>query len=230
MITQADDRFADFGAPLSVRERTSVMAILSMVFGIICVPGFGLVGLILGIGAIVGINSSRGRLGGTGLAVAGIAFSLLACIVWVGMGLGLMQAKKVIEQDLEHLMTSVYAVDLDAARTVLDEPSHALLTEDACKTFTAAIDARLGRWTGFPQGFWKFFGGFGALNEANKHAERLGLLTDATAWPAEFERGNALLIVHFTTLTPGKWLKGHVRNIGVITNDGQVDWLLPRTP
>ena len=73
--------------PLSVapaEAKTSGMAIASLVLGILGFCGItALVGLILGIVALVKINRSGGRLSGQGLAIAGISvsgFMLLFCI------------------------------------------------------------------------------------------------------------------------------------------------------
>lgn len=59
-------------------ERTSALAIASLVLGVLGIFTAGLtalVGLVLGIWALVSISRSRGRLGGTGLAIAGTIVS-----------------------------------------------------------------------------------------------------------------------------------------------------------
>ncbi len=67
----------------SVATKTSGMAVTSLVLGIL---GFltcgltGLVGGILGVVALVGINNSRGHLRGQGLAVSGIVVSAVSLI------------------------------------------------------------------------------------------------------------------------------------------------------
>lgn len=74
-------------APAGV-AKTSGMAIASLVCGILgflCVPG--LVGLVLGIIALVKINNSAGRLKGSGLAIAGICLSALMLLFIVPVGM-----------------------------------------------------------------------------------------------------------------------------------------------
>ncbi len=64
--------------PASGPTKTSVMAIVSLVLGVLgfCTLGLGgLIGVILGIVALVSINKSAGRLGGQGLAIGGIIVS-----------------------------------------------------------------------------------------------------------------------------------------------------------
>ncbi len=70
--------------PASGPTKTSVMAIVSLVLGVLgfCTLGLGgLIGVILGIVALVSINKSAGRLGGQGLAIAGIVVSGAGLIV-----------------------------------------------------------------------------------------------------------------------------------------------------
>jgi len=72
------------GYPPAGRPRTSGMAIASLVLGILGYFLFGvpaLVGLALGIVSLVQINGSQGRLGGRGLAIAGICVSSLFILV-----------------------------------------------------------------------------------------------------------------------------------------------------
>ena len=70
--------------PASVQQKapqsTSILAIFSLLLGIAsllfsCVTG--ILGVILGIVALVRINGSQGRIGGKGLAIAGIALSVV---------------------------------------------------------------------------------------------------------------------------------------------------------
>ncbi len=79
--------------PASGPTKTSVMAILSLVLGVLgfgtCGLG-GLIGVILGIVALVSINKSAGRLGGQGLAIGGIVVSaagLIAGLLPIGFGI-----------------------------------------------------------------------------------------------------------------------------------------------
>jgi hypothetical protein len=66
------------GHPATPPARTSVLAIVSLALGIlgVCSAGLtGVLGLILGIIALVKINRSQGQLGGKGLAIAGTCVS-----------------------------------------------------------------------------------------------------------------------------------------------------------
>jgi len=71
-------------APLGSERKTSGMAIASLILGVLGFCGItAVIGLILGIVAMVRINRSGGRLSGNGLAIAGVCVSgvmLLMCI------------------------------------------------------------------------------------------------------------------------------------------------------
>ena len=76
--------------PASRPTKTSVMAIVSLVLGVLgfCTLGLGgLIGVILGIVALVSINKSAGRLGGQGVAIGGIVVSGVGLIAGLIVGL-----------------------------------------------------------------------------------------------------------------------------------------------
>ena len=72
------------GAMSPPREKTSGLAIASLVCGIAGFCTFGLsapVGLITGIPALKDMQKSGGRLTGKGLAIAGIVLSIIGCLL-----------------------------------------------------------------------------------------------------------------------------------------------------
>ncbi len=79
-----------FDSEIAAPQRTSILAILSLVCSLIClIPGTGVLAAIFGISALVGIRGSRGRVGGTGLAIAGLIVGLLFTMVWIGIVVGM---------------------------------------------------------------------------------------------------------------------------------------------
>src|SRR5262245_43405191 len=112
----ADDFSPDELGP----RRTSILAIISLILSLICIiPGFGLLGAIFGLAGLIGIMQSRGRVGGTGLAVAGMILGLLFSAVWIGVGLGMVKAGKFFQGQLmgplNGAMTAIEAGDHAAA-------------------------------------------------------------------------------------------------------------------
>ncbi|MEO0482991.1 MAG: DUF4190 domain-containing protein [Planctomycetota bacterium] len=117
------NQYADFGAGdadayATGPERTSVMAILSLVFGIVCVPFFGVLAVLLGILAFIGIGSSKGRVGGKGLAIGGILLGLLFTGLWIGVGLFGLQISRFYQsgaQRTQIIFEAIEAGDYTAA-------------------------------------------------------------------------------------------------------------------
>ena len=75
--------------PLPEGPKTSGLAVASLICGIagLCTCGVGgLVGLVLGIVALVKIGQSQGQMGGQGLAIAGILVSALCMVLVVVAG------------------------------------------------------------------------------------------------------------------------------------------------
>jgi prepilin-type processing-associated H-X9-DG protein len=91
---------APFPAKAPPTGKMSVMAVLSLVFGILALPtcgGLGLFGLILGIIAMVKVSNSRDQLRGKGVALAGVVvsgFSLLMVPILAAMLLPAFAAAK----------------------------------------------------------------------------------------------------------------------------------------
>jgi hypothetical protein len=80
-------------APAGPPPKTSGMAITSLILGVLgCLGITAIAGLILGIMSLVRIKNSQGRLGGQGLAIAGICVSaimLLFCVPFIATTAGL---------------------------------------------------------------------------------------------------------------------------------------------
>jgi hypothetical protein len=102
--------------------KNSSLAVASLVLGILGFCGItALVGLILGIVALVKIKRSGGRLSGQGLAIAGICVSVFMLLVTLGLLLPALARAKQLAQTINctnnmkqlGLAVKVYAVDHD---------------------------------------------------------------------------------------------------------------------
>jgi prepilin-type processing-associated H-X9-DG protein len=95
MVPKPDSAFDDDATPFqAVPTRTSGKAITSLVLGILSVLGCffltGLPALIFGAFGLSTINSSKGRIGGKGLAIAGIVTGAIGSILMVPVLLALL--------------------------------------------------------------------------------------------------------------------------------------------
>lgn len=151
-------------------ERTSVMAILSLVLGILgcCTFVTAPIGVLLGIFGLIGISRSKGRVGGTGLAIGGLIVSVLSLAIWLGMifGVGGMM-KMFVKQfggNIEQVLTEVQNGDYDAARAILGTPANNA-TDAELAGFHAAYTQDLGSFVGLPNGLGELLSGYGAVIE-----------------------------------------------------------------
>jgi len=179
-----------------VEQRTSVMAILSLVFGLLCLPVMGVLGVIFGIAALFSISASRGRLGGKGVAVAGLVISVLVTVIWVAVAVGGAQVYSMFNKALvapaTATMQAIEAGQPDQARNNLS-PSAALKITDAdFAAFREAYQAELGAYTGTPQGIIELATSFGKVGPLmQKYQQNNG---DIVPLPANFEKGMGLMV------------------------------------
>jgi uncharacterized membrane protein len=149
-------------------ERTSVMAILSLVLGILgcCTLVTAPVGVLLGIFGLFGISRSKGRVGGSGLAIGGVIVSILAMAIWLGIVFGFGGMLKMFVTQFggttETVLTEIQNGDYDAARAELASPA-ADMSDAEFAAFHAAYTADLGSFVGLPSGLGELFSGYGAV-------------------------------------------------------------------
>ena len=147
MSTMQSGQFGQFPEEI-VEQRTSVMAILSLVFGLLCVPGFGILGAIFGIAALFGISGSRGRVTGKGLAIAGLVVSLLVSALWLGAAYAGMKTwgffKNSMIGPMDKTMLAIQTGDGVGARQMF-KPETAAWRRVSCAFGLAAPDRDLAR-------------------------------------------------------------------------------------
>ncbi|MEL7472617.1 MAG: DUF4190 domain-containing protein [Planctomycetota bacterium] len=154
-------QFSDFGAPdadafAAGPERTSILAILSLVCGVVCIiPGLGVLAVLLAIAAFFGISGSKGRIGGLGLAIAGLILGLLATVVWVGIGFGVKMAFDVYKDGATKITTTFQAIDAGDYTLAADTlgPAAQQLTVEDFELFRETYQAKLGAFVEAPDTF-----------------------------------------------------------------------------
>lgn len=186
--------YADPGADVFPEaERTSVMAILSLVCSIICcIPGLGLLGTVLGVFALIGIGGSRGRVGGKGLAIAGIILGMLVTVIWIGLVIGGSRAFGAYQGLVGPIMTNIEARDYDAARASFD-PTLSTVDDAALDAFRAAYQAELGSYQRTPDGWIEYIQLF-TNPDVGPNMQKFQGRNDIIPNPMIFDQGPALVI------------------------------------
>lgn len=138
-------------------ERTSMAAILGFLFSLGgCCFGFtALLGLPLSILGAINVGRSNGRLGGRGLAVAGIILGLLNVAVWGGclgvIGTGAAGVNTQVLDPAERVFLMLDQGQFDGARAGMVSPGADLSDADLA-AFTAEYQSTLGEFVSRPQG------------------------------------------------------------------------------
>ncbi len=181
--------------------RTSVMAVVSLVLGILslvmCCAGVGAIAGVpaagFGIAAIIAINAKQGALSGRGMAVSGIVTGTIGLfgtiLVWVGVATTVNGIATVFRP----VMSGIESADVRAVQNVLQPQASAKLDEPTLLAFRKQYQARLGAFQSLDPnaiGFVKtsiqtYFGDPKVQNLIQNH-KRVPLIM-----PAKFEKGNA---------------------------------------
>lgn len=185
-----------------VPERTSVLAVLSLVLGIVCIPFFGIPAVFLGVIALFGIKASRGRVSGTGLAITGIVLGIIFSLIWGGCvgtgGFVLNMITKQVAPAVGTMLTAAEADDVDAVKAGLSPSAASRLTPEAVSAFHAAVDAELGAYKRSPDSLGELFEQYGAVFGAmgqGGSGNPMGNYNNAMPIPMQFEKGWAMVII-----------------------------------
>lgn len=206
-------------------ERTSIAAILGFIFSIVgCCGGVtALVGVPLSVGAMVNVSRSGGRVGGRGLAIAGLLIGLLNLAVWGGCSgavlFGIGQLRTQIADPTARMLTSLQDGQLDAARANLIAPA-ADVSDAELIAFREAYRSTLGDFQSIPSGKLEFVTAYFQLGPIMQSAQGR---QDTVPIPATFQGGPALILVHIDQRTAG------ITEIAVIDTAGN-EYTLPMQP
>ncbi len=224
---------SDFGSQMpSGPARTSVLAILSLLFSLVCfIPGLSTIGSVLGVFAIIGISRSRGRVKGVGLAVAGIVIGLLVTIIWIGLAIGINQGLQQYAT-LGSIVADVQDGDEPAVRSRLASATNERLTSADIAAFEAAYQADAGAYEGVPTGIGPLFSSFSELGQAGGQPDPSRVpYTNPVPLPGSFENGTRLMWIALSTSEKdSSGLGPAFVNIGIELSDGTIAWLIdPQT-
>lgn len=190
------DTINEFGS--DEPQRTSVLAIGSLVCSLICcLPVIPLIGSGLGVGAIIGIGGSNGRVGGKGLAIAGIIIGVLVTIAQVAFVVtakqGIDMGVRLIYGSADRLMTSIESGDFDAARALLTGPG-ATLPDESFTDFRDAYHAEYGPFQTVPTGLGDLISAYTQLGSQMQNYHPTGPQNNIVPAPGYFDNGMAVVI------------------------------------
>jgi len=146
-------------------ERTSIMAIMSLIFGVggCCLGLTSIPALLLGVFSLVGISKSKGRVGGTGFSIAGILIGLLTLAIWIGILFGGSYMFKTMMTSfgdtVEQVMLDVQADNFDGVRGAMGSPG-ADVPDEELVLFREAYRSTLGDFVSKPDGMGDMWGGY----------------------------------------------------------------------
>ncbi|HYE60899.1 MAG TPA: hypothetical protein VD997_02790 [Phycisphaerales bacterium] len=154
-MSQYSPGYPNYPSEPYVEQRTSVMAVLSLVFSLICCPpGPAVLGTLFGVAALIVIANSNGRLVGRGLAIAGIIISLVVSAVWLGLSIGGGHLWAGYQREVATPLTEKFRAldtgDYTTFRTMLTPEANARITDADLDTFRSSYQAELGHVTGAP--------------------------------------------------------------------------------
>ena len=190
----------DSSAPVDIYaepERTSIAAILSLVLGFLgcCLGITSLPSVLLGIFGIMKIKSSKGRVGGMGLAIAGLLIGLLTLMIWIGVLIGSNWVwanvfDKQIISPTAQVLIDIEADNFDAARAGLGSPASDVSDAELI-AFREAYTASMGAYVSKPNGWIEYWQGLMSVGQVmNSNPPPPG----AVPFSLNFENGAAMLL------------------------------------
>ena len=223
----------DFLDPMD--RRTSVLAILALIAGLLCfLPGAGVLALILGGAAVIFISQSRGRLGGLGLAITGIVLGLLFSIFWVMLAIGAASANQLVNQHFigpaQTVLTGLDTGDHQKARLLFTRTADAAITDAQLDKFAERVRAEWGKFNGGPQSLIDLVGDYAGMGQ---RMQGLQGRNDMIPTPMHFANGLTLALLEIDPAAaaaakngPAVQVAMPMVNLGVIAKNGTIMWLV----
>ncbi len=211
--------------PVVGEQRVSGLAIASFVTSLLCcIPGVGAVAAVLGIGAIVSISRSHGRLSGRALAFIAIVLGLLGTMLYIGIAVALSQIGALM-RPYYATVTAIEAGDMTGARSQMTSQT-AAVTDERITQFREEYRALHGTFQKFPDGVGELVSGYVALGP------RMQLVDQAKAiypgkgvWPmpATFDNGEVLVVLVVEDSASGG---PRIANLGIEKDGSSFVWLI----
>ncbi len=152
-------------------DRTSIMAIMSLIFGVggCCLGLTSIPAILLGIFSLLGISRSKGRVGGTGFGIAGLLIGIITLALWggaIGASVyGLNQMVSIYGVKTEQIFLDIQADNFDSSRALMRSPA-ADSSDEQLMLFRESYQAAMGDVISKPDGIGDLISGYVAVGEA----------------------------------------------------------------
>jgi hypothetical protein len=220
-------------------QRVSGLAISSLVTGILCcIPGVGLLAMILGLSSMLAISRSDGRLSGRGMAIAGMVLGAVGSLWTMMLGLGTYSY-----MSAGHRYGMTYQLiekkDYAGVRARLSPVLVKTITDEQLADFHDRVSAEFGNFQGTPKGLADWFNSLlTAAKNSNQTAAQPNnsLAGNIMPVPLKFDKGVAFVVFQMDRSNSGGVLPRAIENIVVFTPSGRTIWLVepaggsPTTP
>jgi hypothetical protein len=207
-------------------SRVSGLAIASLVFGILCcIPFFGIIAMILGGSAMIVISRSEGRLGGRGLAIAGMVLGLLGTLFTAFAGFATLQGVAQI-QSLSGSYSYVEQKDYARFRTLMTPSASQKVTDQQIDEFQQKVEGVWGKSLGPTKGLGDIISSYmDAVQQAGSSSPTLrGQILPV---PMKFDKGTALAFFEINPRQTNTRNNPGIENIVVLDPSGGPIWLIP---
>lgn len=237
-MSQSNYAAAAFEPGAEGPARTSVLATVSIVAGVMslvlcCIPAvgpvIGLVGAATAVGAIISISGSGGRLGGKGLASAGLITSALGIVLGATVVVGLLFAMGQIKSYGGALAAAEQA-DAQAAAPYFSPGVPQPVTAEALASFRDRYTPSLGSYKGVEGGMKMFKAGAGI---AQLGPSLSGMQARPIPLMGVFEKGEVPIVFLADDTRPGSGTTpaGPLLNMVIVPPGGEPIWLFdPAAP
>jgi hypothetical protein len=204
-------------------ERTSVAAILSLVLGLLgcCIGVTSLIAVPLAIFGIIGISKSKGRIGGMGIAIAGLLIGLLSLAIWIGLAIGSNWTfaniiDKQMMQPTTQVIIDLQSDNFDAVRANLRSPA-ADATDEELIAFRDGYIGSLGNFVDRPENWIEYFKG---IKSASENLQNFQPPTGSMPFAIEFDNGTAFVVPFMRQDNTGAYMAPE--EITIVDLDGNV--------
>lgn len=191
------------GAPFPPEARTSALAVVSLILGILAIPTCCILGAPLGVLAaifggiaLIKIGSSQGLLEGRGLAIGGIVTGTIGLILQVAIWVGGAQVLGVANTEFSKMLSVVESGDPTAVKKVISQGAMAQLDDAKLKAFRDAYQKQVGSFQRLKPGLGAFTTAIRELMANERSLQQIQAMGNAQPYPAlgEFSNGEALVL------------------------------------